>query len=312
MSLKWTLKTMLLLITGALFSCGKSGVPTYPNPSFAELHVWMAGPPVAATLVGAYLQSFRIEISGCSGATDNKIVDVVPGKTRYLENLTEASTGCVAALLDFVYGPKEEPDTYLPEDGVALKGAQGGFKRYVATTRKDVVIVNIESTFSSSLAHNEYVNFSAMPEKGENRLPANVTSFSFQGSSELPNALISELVDGGVLGASGHGLLAIVECLEPRALSICGTQDLLDMRFWIGVASAGDPVLADASALARDDVGLIIPHEVELWRNGFRFNLALPKNGDGTFARRAAFMVRFGDSFRYMVLEVDKILPDLF
>jgi hypothetical protein len=312
MSIKIALHFTIIYLSALLISCGKSGVPAYPAPSFAELHLWLSGPPAAATMVGAYLQSYRVEISGCSNASDNKIVAIIPEAKPYLENLTEASTGCVASLLDFVYGPEEEPDTYTPEDSVAITGARGVYKDYVGATRKDVVTITIESALSAALGHNEKANFSAMPEKGENRLPEYVTSYSFQGASELPNVLISELVDGGELGGNGHGVLAIVECLEPRALSTCGTQSLLDLRFWTGIAPDVTPVISDATTLALNDVTLIIPHEIELWRNGFRFNLSLPKNSDGNFATKAALMVRFGDSYRYMVLEVDKLFPDLF
>lgn len=312
MPIKFALKFAVMFFSALLISCGKSGIPTYPAPSFAELHLWMSGPPASATMVGAYLQSYRVEISGCSEVSDNKTVSIIPDSKPHLENLSEKSAGCVASLLDFIYGPKSDPDTYSPEDSVPISGARGVYKSYIAAKRKDVIIITVESALTAVLAHNEKANFSAMPEKGENRLPEFVTSFSFKGVSELPNVLISELVDGGALGENGHGLLAIVECLEPRALSVCGTQNLLDMRFWTGVAAADTPVLSDATSLALNPFTLIIPHELELWRNGFRFNLSLPKNADGTFAAKAAFLVRLGDSYRYMVVEVDKLLPDLF
>lgn len=297
----------LLLFCG----CGKSGIPEFPAPSFVETSAWLAGPPVAAELVGAYVHSFRVRFSGCSAASDNRIVTITPTSKAHVENLTQGSVGCVGELLDFVYGPADSPNTYATADASVAGAPVGTIKKFIADIRKDVVVVTSESVLSASLLHQEKLNFSLMPEKGENLLPAYVTQFAFAGNSDLPNVTISQLADGGVIGTTEHALLLIVECLEPRALSICGAQDLLNLRFWSGVAPATDPVLSNATTLALDPVTLIIPHDIELWRNGFRFNVALPKNGDGSFARRMAFLVRNGDSFRYFVLQMDNILPTL-
>ncbi len=302
-----------VLCSIGLMSCGKgSGVSDFPTPSFVNVNVWLSGPPAKADLSGAALASYKLSISGCSTDTDNRVIDVVPDGKEHIENLTEGSAGCLAALVSLEYGPTANTDTYLPIDKIDFAGAMGETKKFVGSKYGNVLVVAIEGVPVSPLTHNEVINFSVMPEKGENRLPAFVTSTSFAGTSDLPNAMISQIVDAGVIGTNSHGLLVMVECLEPRALSVCGSQNLLDMRFWSGVAPAEDPVISDVQTLAANDAALIIPHEVELWRNGFRFNLMIPKNADGTFVAKSAFLLRNGDSYRYMVLDIKSMLPGIF
>jgi hypothetical protein len=307
------LKTTLTFLALFLTACGKSGKELeYPTPTYTSVDVWLSGPPSKADWTGAKILAYTIEISGCSDNTTQQTKIFTTPTEAQLINLIEGSEGCVAALKSIQYGTSSLSDTFLPESGTPFSGAAGSVANFIGTTTKEALVVTIESALSSPLQHQEAANFSVMPAKGENRLPAFVTSTNFQGNDPLPNVLISQVVDEGAAGTDAHALLVMVECLDARVISTCGTQNLLDMRFWSSIGVATTPTQTDVDTLAANSAALITPTEVELWRNGFRFNLMIPKKQDGSYAPQMAVMARLGDSYRYMVLDIEKMLPSLF
>jgi hypothetical protein len=306
-------KQLFTLLALWLSACGKSEEALeYPTPSYASVDVWLSGPPSKADWTGAKILSYTIEVSGCSDSSNNQTKVFTPTTEPQIMNLSEGSQGCLAALTSVQYGASALSDTFQPESGTPFSGAAGLVANFIGTATKEVLVVTIEAALASPLQHNEAAQFSVMPAKGENRLPAFVTATSFQGSSPLPNVLISQVVDEGAAGSDAHALLVMVECLDARVNAMCGTQNLLDMRFWSGIGVATTPTQSDVDTLAAKASALIIPSEVELWRNGFRFNLMVPKNPNGSYAAQMAVMARLGDSYRYMILDIEKMLPSLF
>lgn len=290
---------------GALSLGATDGTAVF-TPSFVRVVVEELGPTRLAT--NGSVASITLIIQGCVNPADNQSITIALTEDEILLNLHEGNQGCSTLFQSFDYGVGSATETFLPQTGTTPAGnLDHALAVYLGETTGQAMIVTTEKTLRSPLQHNEVLAFSVMPRSGTNNIPVytsmNETPTASAGTQKL---LVSHLADDGDLGDGDQGLVILLSCETIRQFNMCDGTTLLNYRFRLLADPNPEQAIDEASlpGLISGATGTIQPLSDSIFANGFRFDMIVPKQEDGSLETDLMFISKYGTTYRYFRFSV--------